>query len=764
MSADDEKYARYGLGGNPFRNVNHLSVEMVSRVHANLSIDDQLASLKEEVFFKRNNHSVFLVGDNGMGKTHRVMVAHAEALQNNLFSRVITFSRKNRPAMYQFVKSFLPKGSALFSNDKWQRELAKVKKSAKKGSYQPLIVAQHVASALNKNTPSFVLVDDLEEIQVLSDSQVFLQFLFHLSSLLQPGVFLMVTMSASFGAWLVKQYPQVKKLVQLVYLQPLTTDDAEQVIGKWLESNRLVDGLHSLFPFSHDAIELLNSQSHGNVSTLLDLSDMALTAASFQKAVVITDLSVKESLLTVKEKKPAVLEEKQKLASVSPELSSLIQQKPVNDSKRVSESSVNPVPAAGVLAAADTRSDNDNFSSDIIDLTNNEGGSEKEIQGDQVDENMSSFSKESPNEHMKDINLNSPPIPHELGRSTDYQLMDDNTLVDQSQQEDEWTKMKNDDTPLVSQGDNGSKTRSDEPASIMHQAKQDKELKKKEPEKVDDQSEESIEDEEEIEDSTDDGETEQETNIEEEEMNELEEPKPVQTPSLPQQIQNTASIDTDKISKKDNDQSKESLTDTWEPVDEEELIDDHSETDEEQIVEEPISNKDIVSSDEAKQEKVNEELSTESEKSSDEVKTVSSLDDVKEEESTIDQEITDDSIESKAVQKSSFPQPVNESFSKDSDEGSDDDQRESETEKSTETITKETIDSKESSDTTKQSHEIKQHRPQVMHHDERVQSQAATSTRVLRVRCPECGKDFTIELDEHTHSLTCPFCGFQGEL
>ena len=697
MSADDEKYARYGLGGNPFRKTTENSVETVSRVHANLSIDDQLGSLKENVFFKRKSHSVFLVGDNGMGKTHRVMVAHAEALQNNLFSRVITFSRKNRPAMYQFVKAFIPKGSALFSNDKWQRELAKVKKSAKKGSYQPQIVAQHVASALNKNTPSFVLVDDLEEIQLLSDSQDFLQFLFHLSSLLQPGVFLMVTMSASFGAWLVKQYPQVKNLVQLVYLQPLTTDDAEQVIGKWLESNRLVDGLHSLFPFSHDAIELLNSQSHGNVSTLLDLSDMALTAGSFQKAVVITDLSVKESLLTVKEKKPAVLEEKQKLASVSPELSSLIQQKPVNDSEHESESLVNPVPAAGVLAAADTRSDSDKFSSDIIDLTNNEGGSEKEIHGEQVDENMSSFSKESPNEHMKDINLNSPPIPHELGRSTDYHLMDDNTLVDRSHQKDEWTQMKNDDTPLVSQGDNGSKTRSDEPASIMHQAKQDKELKKKE---------------------------------------------------------------------KFDDQSNETSTDTWEPVDDEESIDGEEESEVEKPVEESDLEKDVDNFDETKEEKVTDEIE-ESEKSDEGVETKVSSDNVEEKQephSESKQKITDELIESS--QTPSFPQPVKESFSKDSDEGSniDDDQRESETEKSTDTITKETIDSKESSDTTKQSHEIKQHRPQVMHHDDHVQSQAATSTRVLRVRCPDCGKDFTIELDEHTHSLTCPFCGFQGEL
>jgi ribosomal protein S27E len=725
MSSDDEKYARYGLGGNPFRNATEHSVDMVSRVHANLSVDDQLASLKEEVFFKRNGHSVFLVGDKGMGKTHRVMVAHAEASQNDLFSRVIRFSRKNRPGMYQFVKAFLPKGSALFSNDKWQRELAKVKKDAKKGRYQPQHVAQQVAIALNKNTPSFVLIDDLDDVQMLSDSQDFLSFLFHLSSMLQPGVFLMVSMSASFASWLLKQYPQVKNLVHFVYLQPLTSTDAENVLSKWLESFRLVDGLHGLFPFSHDAVSLLNSQSHGNVSSLLDLSDMALTAASFQKAVVITDVTVKEALLAVKEQKPAVLEEKEKNASVSPELSSLIQQKPVNDGDHEDGSALNPVPAAGGLAANDEGNSADDFSSDIIDLTNSdEGGSREKNDGEWVDEQLSSFSKESLNEGIKDINPCSPSAPYKHGISNDDHLLNEDSMSDRSEQKDEWSRMKTDDTAVVAPGDNGSKTRSDEPASIMHQAKQNQERKKKDTKHVDDQSD-------------------------------------------------------------------ETSTDTWEPVDQEE---------DEKPVEESKLKNEVGNFNETKEDKGTDETE-ESEKIDEEVETKDSSDDVEEkrkQESNVEQEkinerkdsspkISDEDSDKKTnhtepereVLKEPKKgveedlEPVNEvkqqftDETKETDEISekDHDHIEPKKEKSSDAIPKEPDDSKDITDTSKKSHEIKQHRPKVMHHaqNER-QTQESSSTRVLRVRCPECSKDFTIELDEHTNSLTCPFCGFHGEL
>jgi len=753
MSSDDEKYARYGLGGNPFRNTEN-SVEVVSRVHANLSIDDTLASLKEEVFFKRNSHSVFLVGDNGMGKTHRVMVAHAEASQNDLFSRVITFSRKNRPSMYQFVKAFLPKGSALFSNDKWQRELAKVKKDAKKGRYQPQHVAQQVAIALNKNTPSFVLIDDLDDVQMLSDNQDFLSFLFHLSSMLQPGVFLMASMSASFASWLLTQYPQVKNLLHFVYLQPLTVMDAENVLTKWLESFRLVDGLHGLFPFSHDAVSLLNSQSHGNVASLLDLSDMALTAASFQKAVVITDLTVKDALLTVKEQKPAVLEEKQKLASVSLELSSLMQQKPVNSSKKDSDSSVTPGPAPGVIAANDDHSSTDDFSSDLLDSTNSdEGGIREKDDGEWVDEQLSSFSKESPNVGIKDVNLCSPSAPYKHGIKNDDHLLTENSMSDQSQQKDEWSRMKTDDSLLLSQDDNGSKTRSHESASVMHQAKQNQERKKKNSKHVDDQNDESLTDtwvpvDDDKESMDDENELEEQSfeasdtqkdddsfdeSKQEESAKESDESKTaveaVETKDSPDEAiaerKQESNVDQEKINERNDSSSKKSDEDSDKKTN-------HTEP-EREVLKEPKKG-------------VEEDLEPVNE---------------------VNQQLTDETKESESGQTPSLPQQIQELKSKETDENSekDPDHTELETEKSSDPIPKEPNDAKDITKNSKQSHDIKQHRPQVMHHDEQMQSrQTSVSTRVLRVRCPECMKDFTIELDEHTHSLACPFCGFHGEL
>lgn len=675
MSANDEKYARYGLVGNPLRKINHLSIEMVSRVHANLSIDNQLASLKEDVFFKRNNHRVFLVGDQGMGKSHRVMVAHAEATNNNLFSRVVDVSDLSKPAMYQFVKAFLPKGSALFSNDKWERELAKVKKSAKKGKYDPKKVAESVAHALNKNVPSFMLIDNFDKVQIVSDNQFFLQFLFHLLSLVQSGVFVLVTMNADFALWLTKRFPEMKNLGKIAHLEPLDINDAEKVLGKWLDSFRLVDGLHSLFPFSNDAIEVLNNQSQGNVQILLDYADMALTAASFQKAAVITESTVREAMLAVKNQKPALIEEKKRMASVSSELQDMMNNRSLGklDSDTVTGSKISPTFSSSV---AESTKEHDEFLN--VDENVSLSGVGKGFSGSEVDADASSSFSESPQTGIADINLDLPSSSHTS--SFDKSSKSEKKQVDCS-------RMKTDNSSIVSKDDNGSKVKPGESARIMHHAKQVYNDKKQQ-----------------------------------------ERPR-------------------DQPVKMDSDE-------TWEPVDEEESIDDEQEKKKEKLVERLDTQKDVDSFYESKAEK-RTEVSKEPEKNNDEIVKKDSI---------IDSEAEQ---ESESIQTPTPAKAIQDLHTKKTDEHSEKETESSkqQTKKSIETITKEPDYAKDINDTPLQSHEIKQHRPEVSHHDKpSLSTQVTKSKRVLRVRCPECSKDFTIELDEYSNSLTCPFCGFRGEL
>ncbi len=699
MSSVDERYARYGLGGNPFRTISDDSIDHVSRVHANLRVDDTLGDLKEDVFFRRGSYSVLLVGDQGMGKSHRVMVAHAEAMRNQLFSRCISFSRRDRPAMYQFVKAFLPKGSALFSNDKWQRELAKLKKEAKKASYDPRLVAGSVADALNRNTPSFTVIDDLDTVQVLPDNQRFLHFLFELSGLLQPGVFLLVSASSSFASWLLKQFPQMRNLFHVQLLQPLTDDEAIKMVGKWLESYRLVDGLHPLFPFSTSSVHLLNSQGHGNPKSVLDLSDLSLTAAAYQKAVVITDLTVREALLNVKEQKPAVLKEKQMSMAATPELQQFL--KTESQSTTVEQGRPEPLLPMKVVQAEDNVLIQDESSSDLHRPIEPKGGNEEQIRDGQHDDLVSPSPSETPLDGIKDISAVTPIAPQQLGLGPD-----DLTDVVQTlnHEEAELTRMKPVHEPVVTpvSGDNGNKKNQEEPASIMHQAKRAREEARPAVEADEDEESDAIN-----------------------EVSEI--------------------VDED-------------APDVWEPVRDDEGAVGEAEREPVESVEAQKEKK-VGSSDEG------EAFVTDS--TDEDVETLT-VDDSESEVKTETIE-PDQSGEPKSKITPVLPTPEsNDNVEQAEDDESEMDEHAEEPKPSSEDLSHTT----ESREEQKKIHDVKQpHIHVTSHNHETAESTTSSSSepiqsakRVLRIRCPECSKDFTIELDEHAHSLTCPFCGFYGEL
>jgi hypothetical protein len=369
--------------------------------------------------------------------------------------------------MYQFIKAFLPKGSALFSNDKWQRDLAKLKKETKKGGYDPLVVATIVADALNRKAPSFLLLDDLHMIQVLPDNQQFIQFIVELTHLLQPGVFFLITSTPSFASWILQHAPQTKKLFQMQVLQPLTSDEATLIVGKWLESHRLVDGLHPLFPFSTSSVHLLNSQGHGTIQSLLNLSDMALTAAVYQKAVVITDQTVKEALVSVEEQKPQVLDKMEKSSQETPELFQLMPQQPLHQASH--EKIPRLFPSKQVANAEIFKTGPDICIPSNLSDQESKRESEEHNMDDPQKNLIPIFFSESRQYGIKEASAVSPfahphmDIPQEVTNEYDESLREENAGC---------TRMKTHHTPIITTNeDNGSRKKKIEPPSIMHHVK-----------------------------------------------------------------------------------------------------------------------------------------------------------------------------------------------------------------------------------------------------------------------------------------------------
>src|SRR6202142_2128817 len=85
-------YERYGLTGNPFRDLISENLEDVEAVHVNLEVDRVLQIIKEEVLAKENRATVALVGAIGSGKTERLRVAAAEGKRSGALTISIDVS------------------------------------------------------------------------------------------------------------------------------------------------------------------------------------------------------------------------------------------------------------------------------------------------------------------------------------------------------------------------------------------------------------------------------------------------------------------------------------------------------------------------------------------------------------------------------------------------------------------------------------------------------------------------------------------------
>src|SRR5271156_1590804 len=75
-------YERYGLLGNPFRDLSSETLDDVTIFHVNQENDATLRGLREEIYAKENRAFVAVVGPHGAGKTERLLVAQAEAKAN----------------------------------------------------------------------------------------------------------------------------------------------------------------------------------------------------------------------------------------------------------------------------------------------------------------------------------------------------------------------------------------------------------------------------------------------------------------------------------------------------------------------------------------------------------------------------------------------------------------------------------------------------------------------------------------------------------
>jgi hypothetical protein len=274
-------YERYGLTGNPFRELASESLDNVSIFHVNQDVDETLRTIKDEVFDKENRVVAAVAGELGAGKTERLLVALSEARERKAFVVYFDITTKTpwvlRGLATEFQKSAKRAGLIKFlGSPAWLRSVAALTK-IKDERYDPRAVGRTLGAALNATVPSALLLNDLHNLIETKEIDSFAKVLQEVFDVAKPGVLVMFTCYSSYLAWLAANHPPfVSRINRTILLKSLSDEEAGLLLAKKLLVKRLVEDLDPIYPFDRNAVHELNVAARGNPRRLLELADLSI--------------------------------------------------------------------------------------------------------------------------------------------------------------------------------------------------------------------------------------------------------------------------------------------------------------------------------------------------------------------------------------------------------------------------------------------------------------------------------------------------------
>jgi hypothetical protein len=305
-------YERYGLNGNPFRDLSSETLEDIEVYHVNLKVDEDLASIKEEVLDKENKAMIALLGPLGSGKTQRLLLAASEARAAKAFVVYFDVTEKTtwvlRGLSEEFKKAAGGSGfSRVFSPPKWLAPVASLA-GTKDEKYDPIQAGRAIAGALNANAPAFLLLNDLHNLTNLAEADAFAKTLQDLADAIKPGVLVMFGAYPSYMQWIEEHRPGLFARINRTFPLPvLSAEEAALLLAKKLLAKRIVEDLEPLYPFDKAAVTLLNDSAAGNPRNLLKLADLALERAVSMRSYRVDETVVAAALIERSKAEPKVL-------------------------------------------------------------------------------------------------------------------------------------------------------------------------------------------------------------------------------------------------------------------------------------------------------------------------------------------------------------------------------------------------------------------------------------------------------------------------
>ena len=303
MASAKTGFERFGLTGNPFRDLSSDSLEDISLLHVNQTVDAELEGIRSEVIEKENRAVVMILAGLGAGKTERLVITRLDAEKSGVFCVMRNITPESQWVVKGIADSILEEAKRLkrtsFFPSGWQNHIRSISKQASKG-YDPEEVGKAFAEALNRNAPSFLLLNDMHGLEGNEDIEPFLHALHALFDALEPGVMVALTSDDGYFAGIIEKHASLKaRINRWITIPPLSDDEASLMIAKRLVVKRVVEEMQPLYPFNDESVRILNARAKGNPRDLIRLCDIVLDHAIKRKSVAISP-EIVESALSVK--------------------------------------------------------------------------------------------------------------------------------------------------------------------------------------------------------------------------------------------------------------------------------------------------------------------------------------------------------------------------------------------------------------------------------------------------------------------------------
>jgi hypothetical protein len=302
-----DTYERFGLTGNPFRDLASETIDLVDIFHVDQEFDEELKEILEEVAEKENKAIVAILGSLGVGKTQRLMLISNYARRKEYFHIFRTMTPETKWAIKGIMDAIIEEApltamEKYVNAPRWFVEMKKVSKGIQKGKgHDPVKTGKLIAESLNRKSPSFLLINDLQAIPKTKELSDFMQTLYVVINNINPGVLVAVTSNKYFFDDLIKENEAFdQRINKKFYITPLTPKQAEHLIAKRLLARRLTDELGLVYPFTKESIKILNDEVMGNPRQILKVADSVMEKASKAKTVEIDQNYVIEHIKSSK--------------------------------------------------------------------------------------------------------------------------------------------------------------------------------------------------------------------------------------------------------------------------------------------------------------------------------------------------------------------------------------------------------------------------------------------------------------------------------